>query len=359
MNSENKLVFYILRQKSDDTTKDFGDFIYQMRQSYQFVDVVNDTPSSVSLSGQANYKSSLVYQTTDKPEIFKDYSLCLRLEISTEDYLTFGKIRKFLARQRDVFRVYSQQLHSYLPLNPDLVSLEFGSINIQTFTILKKYGILPIYYSQDNHHYFALDVKGQIHIVNRFLLEYLYDKEIPEAAMPELSYVVAPNLDHFAAMNDKRLIPQNFYEYYQKSSKIINDSNFNIDNPGRKVFVKPYIFEFKEKLGEFYTYAGPDGASMLMMTKILKGETLEGCLKRLLIDDLKIAQDFVGAYVSKEIEFDRDKEGILTPRLVVFVYVDKIIDKPRALQMSQTGWKSVNGNLPNLTPNPEFNKVSN
>jgi len=359
--SENtkQLTFYLVREKSEDTTKDFSDFVYRLRDSYVFVDVVQDSPDTISISGHSSYKSQLRYLTFDKPDFLSDYSFCMCLTIGSEDYITFGKLRQFLTRQREDFRIYSHQLQCFLPKDIDLVSLEFGSVNIKAFDILKKYDLRPIYYSQQNHLYYALTTDKHVNIVNHSLLEYIFDKEIPESKLSELSYQVAPNLNFFSAMYDKKLIPVNFYEYFSHSTKIINRSFFDINHPNRKVFVKPYIFEFKEKSGEFYTYAGPDGASMLMMSKILQGETLETCLQRVLQDELKIATDFIGAFVSEEIEFDRDREGILTPRLVVFVYVDKILDKAKNLQLSQTGWRSTNGNLPKITQNPEFKNIGN
>lgn len=351
MDASKTLVFYILREKSEDTAKDFPNLIYDIRNAYVFVDVIENSPRSVTLSGDASYKSELEYLTTDKPEKFSDYSFCAKLSITQEDYLTFNKLRQFLSRHHYEYRIYSEKLHSYLPSDSDLVNLEFGSVNLKTFEALKKFSLIPIYFSQKNRTYYAINLTDKkIHLVNPHLLEFIFDKQIPETSLPELSYPVAPDLNLFSAMYDKNLIPKDFYEYYQRSTKVINKSHFNIDNIGRKVFVKPYILEFIDKNGEFYTYAGPEGASMLLMSKILRGETLETCLIRILKEELGIAQDFIGAFVSHDIEFDRDREGRLTPRLVVFVYVDKIINKDRALQMSQTGWRSVDGKIPNITP---------
>jgi hypothetical protein len=347
------LTFYIVREKSEDTTQDFPDFIYNLKDSYVFMDIVHDSPSSVTLSGQTTYKSTLEYLGSSQPEKFKSYSFCLKLTIPREDYHTFSKLRYHLNHQKDDYRIYNDYFNCYLPQDTDLISLDFGSINIKTFDVLKKYRLLPVYYSQKHRHYYAIAPTGAIHLVNPFLLEFIYDKDIPEKDIPELSYPVAPSLDLFSPMSDKGLIPVDYYEYYQRSTKIINKSHFDIDNPGRKVFVKPYIYEFRDKTGDFYTYAGPEGGSMLMMSKILRGETLDTCLKRVLNQELGIAKDYIGALVSRDIEFDRDRAGLLTPRLQVFVYVKEIINKDRALQMSQTGWVSTNGQLPKLTPHPD------
>lgn len=349
----NNLVFYILREKSDDVTKDFPDFVYKLKEWF---DVIQDTPSNITISGQNAYKSQIEYLSFNKPEQFSEFSFCLRLTIGVEDYVTFEKLRNILFKQHDYYRIYSEKLKCLLPKDIDLVDLEFGSVNIKTFEILKKYSLIPVYYSQRFFHYYALSSDKKVHLINPHLLEYIYDKNIPEKEFGELSYAVAPSLNLFSAMYDKDLIPVNFYEYYGKSTKIINYSGFDIENPGRKVFVKPYIFEFDDKTGSYYTYAGPkEGGSMLMMTKILKGENLDTTIKRLLKEELNnLADDYMAAMVSNKIEFDRDKEGILTPRIVVFVYVDKIKDKKWATQMSQTGWQSINGNLPKIKVREDF-----
>lgn len=60
-----------------------------------------------------------------------------------------------------------------------------------------------------------------------------------------------------------------------------------------------------------------ENSSILAMDKIRPGETLDMSLKRILSVDLKIAHDYIGAVVHKEVEFDRDREGTLTPRLLV------------------------------------------
>ena len=289
--------------------------------------------------------------------MFEAYAFCARLSIGQEDYHTFDKLRKFLSQRREVYRIYSDQLHAYLPEDTALVSLEFGMVNIKTFNALQKFSLLPVYFSQEKHLYYAISLADKkVHIVNPYLLEYIWDKNIPEAKLSEISYPVAPDLNRFSAMYDKDLIPLDFYEYYGKSTKIINFSHFDLNHQNRKVFVKPLIFEFKAEQGSFYTYAGPDGGSIIAMDKIRPGETLDTTLTRILTQDLKISPDYLAACVSHQVEFDRDRDGILTPRLIIFVYVEKINDPAWALQMSQTSWKSPGGATPKVNLNPDFNK---
>jgi len=40
------------------------------------------------------------------------------------------------------------------------------------------------------------------------------------------------------------------------------------------------------------------------------------------------------AFVRKDLEFDKDREGYITPRLIVDVYVEKILKKPAGSERS-------------------------
>lgn len=59
----------------------------------------------------------------------------------------------------------------------------------------------------------------------------------------EFNYKVADDLEKFVSLCDVGLIPLDFYAYYKKPLKIINHSGFDIVNPGRKIFIKPFIFQ--------------------------------------------------------------------------------------------------------------------
>jgi hypothetical protein len=347
------LTYFVLRDKSDNPADDFPQFVFQLKNQTR-LDIIQETPSLISLSNHLGYKSHLEYLPSPEAQ-FAEFPFCAKLTISKEDYLTFESIKRFCFTSRDQeFKIFSQNRQAFIPKSLDLLDLEFGNYNLETLTTLRKYSLEPLYFSQEFRTYYALSPDQKIHIVNPFLLSYIYKKEIPETELEELSYPVAPSLQYFAGMYSKGLVPLKFYEYYHRSTKVINASGFNINQPGRKVFIKPYIFEFNNTKGNFYTYIDNSGGSVIYMDKIRPGETLEQSLNRILQIDLKLASDYLGAFVSEQVEFDRDRDGVLTPRLIVFVYVDQISDKAKALQLSQTGWKSLGQNLPRINPNPHF-----
>ena len=70
-------------------------------------------------------------------------------------------------------------------------------------------------------------------------------------------------------IDNRSIFPIDFYKYYQKSFKIMNYSGFNLQNPGRKVFIKPYVYDFKEDQ-QFYDPFVPVMSSILVMDKINK-----------------------------------------------------------------------------------------
>jgi len=350
---KNTVIYYLLSDKSDDPQNDFPQFIYQLKNLGN-LDIIQETPDIVSLSNRLGYKSELEYLPEKEPR-FEDFLFCVKLTIQKEDYATFDVIKRYcFTIQTQDFKIYSQNRQCFIPKSLDLLDLDFGNYNLETLDTLRRFNLEPIYFSQKFRTYYALSLDKKVHIINPFLLAYIYKKEIPETVLEELSYPVAPSIQFFSGMYSKALIPLKFYEYYHQSTKIINASGFDINKPNRKVFVKPFIYEFNNEKGNFYTYIDSSGGSVIFMDKIRPGETLHDTLLRAIKDELKIAQDYIGAYVSETIEFDRDRDGILTPRLKVFVYVDQLSDKARALQLSQTGWSSIGSKLPKINSNPNF-----
>jgi len=66
---------------------------------------------------------------------------------------------------------------------------------------------------------------------------------------------------------------------------------------------------------------------MHLMDKVRKGEDLDTALRRVLHEELRVADDYVGARIWG-IEFDRDRDGELTPRLKINIYVHGMTKKP-------------------------------
>lgn len=252
------------------------------------------------------------------------------------DNVTVNSLKAVI--QRLGYRIFNTSLNCYLPQDINLSDV-ISIFDQKILDILNTKGFKPIFYLNDIKVMYAQSKKDySIHLVNSYLLDFFL-KFGTEEETPEFSYEVAPNLPLFVPLFDAGLIPYNFYQYYRKPTKIINYSFFDIENVKRKIFFKPYIYELNSKNQAFYTIAS-EGSSLIVCDKIRKGETLDDAIKRLLKEELKIADDYIGARVVRDIEFDRDKKRELTPRLLVFVYVDKIKNRDFIKERSQRTWTS-------------------
>lgn len=354
-NNQEKLTYYILRERAEEPGDLFTLFVNDLKHYVEASNIIQESPGVISVSADSHQKGIVENNPTEIADKFANFRFKAKLTINREDNVNLNLIRTLAVRAKSQYRVFSTLYDCFLPKSVDLISLEFGLRDEKLAKVFSHFQLKPLFVNQHLGHFYALNQNGQVVIVNKYLIDFLYNKDIPEKSLSELSYVVNDSIQTFGLKYDRWLIPTNFYEFFGKSSKIINESKFNIQNPGRKVFIKPYIFELREEMGEFYQITGRDGQAMLMMDKIRPGETLDVALKRVLSEELKIASDYIGAFVSEEIEFDRDRDGILTPRLVIWVYIEKVEkERPKVIQMSQTGWQSIGGNVPHINVSEDF-----
>ena len=263
------------------------------------------------------------------------------LECEIADAISIDMLRHTIDHEQAF--IYSPVLNCKLPINLTIRDcLVATHENLPKVTqILAKANLKPVFWLDSTYIYYAQHLQDKtIHMVNDNLLYYFLNMD-SYTNTSELSYKVAENIDDFVSKFNESLIPVDFYEYYKKDFKIINHSNFDLKNVGRKVFIKPYIFEFDNVKNGFVQIAH-DGSPLLFMDKIRMGETLNTALIRILKDELKIANDYIGAYVNKIIEFDLDRNSVLTPRLIVRVYIKEARMSEEQKQQKDRGWVSLN-----------------
>ncbi len=179
--------------------------------------------------------------------------------------------------------------------------------------------IMPPYYAEHKHN-------GSIHILNNAMLTFLEEKD-NQATNQEFSYKVADSMQDFARKYDLGLIPSSFYQNYGLPAKIVNQTYFDAFHIKRKVFIDPYVWDFDDQ--HDYRFYQNVKNGMHLMDKVRKGENLDEALKRVLREELKVADNYVGAKIWG-IEFDRDRDGILTPRLKINIFVNGMTQKHRS-----------------------------
>jgi hypothetical protein len=167
---------------------------------------------------------------------------------------------------------------------------------------------------------------GSIHILNDKMLAYVSKKDNQRLSQ-EFSYKVADSMQDFARKYDLALVPTSFYQSYGLPTKIINETYFDAFHINRKVFIDPYVWDFDDE--HDYRFYKNVETGMHLMDKVRSGENLDDAIRRTLKEELKVADNYVGARIWG-IEFDRDKEGILTPRLKISVYVNGMTERHRS-----------------------------
>lgn len=167
---------------------------------------------------------------------------------------------------------------------------------------------------------------GSIHILNNTMLAYVTKKD-NQTLSEEFSYRVADSMQDFTRKYDLGLVPSSFYQNYGIPTKIINETYFDAFHIGRKVFIDPYVWDFDDE--HDYRYYKNVETGMHLMDKVRSGENLDDAIRRTLRDELKVADDYVGARIWG-LEFDRDRDGNLTPRLKISAYVHGMAEKHRS-----------------------------
>lgn len=334
----NEIKFYLFPDKRNNSQEEFDKLVAAF-ETVKGVTVQRIDASQVKL----NYEKFPYHPILELSAIEGDSANPQKLTIlncERIDYFT-PHLSKLVSNGLG-YRVFNTVLGCFLPRDPELVDATTEVLDPKMIEVMNKKGFKPLFHFARSVVFYAQSSADQsIHLLNSFLFEFFNKLGIEEDPTPEFSYKVAPNLLRFISMYDSGLIPKKFYDYYGKTTKIINQSGFNLDNPGRKIFVKPFIFELEDSRQEFYTIAG-EGSALLYCDKIRPGETLDITIKRLLID-LKLAEDYIGARVHPNIEFDRDKEGIITPRILVSIYLEKLSPeiKESIKQRAQRTWQPV------------------
>ncbi len=332
----NKAIYLLENKQTPITDADFLK-LTSLLESVRGVGI--SLPADEKNTAYMFYEGDVLSELRPKLNLTTESPTRIELETELTDAITITIVKD--VAQKLGMRVYLENLGCYLPkakYNHDCITFS----DKEFFKAQKVMGVLgftPIFNLEPSDIYYARHIDGSIHIVNDNLLRYLVLLDNTKSGYTEFSYKIADNIEDFVRKFDAELIPTKFYEYYNKSLKIFNYSGLNLENPGRKIFVKPYILEFDNDNLDFFKIAW-DNSALLFMDKIRDGEDLDETILRILKDELKIANNYIGAGVSSEVEFDLDKNNILTPRIVVKIYVTKADLTLEQLEKKDRTWIS-------------------
>lgn len=239
------------------------------------------------------------------------------------------------------YRVYNPDKGFFYPSQTQLLWSSDIVLNEKYIGVLGAKGFTPLFhYDRTIAGYAQSKQDTRIYFINPYLLGYFMKFGLDNQDNPEFSYPVADTLPMFVAYHDQGLIPQAFYEYYRRSLHIINNSNISLRHVERKLFLQPVFYTFDKVKQQFVPVASPD-AAIHYADKIRRGESIEEAIHRMLHEALGYDGQFLRVRVDGDMEFDRDKEGILTPRLHAHIFLQDLPNKGALQSTMQRGWVSL------------------
>lgn len=335
-----KIIYYFVREDGGDIEKDDYGKLISVLNAAEGVSVFEEDQyvlriESGGIMGKTRLKPVIV-----EADEFSELGLpSSRIEVETERVAPSINMFKHYIEKLN-WRIYSTKLKCYLPKSYELYDKYAGAAYADLAEIFKAHNLEELFQVSGTYIFYARNTSDDsIHIINHHLLYYLF-KAKKVVKSEEFSYKVAENINEFVAKYDSLIVPFNFYSHYKrKSPKIVNSSHFDIEKITRKVFIKPYIFELNNKKNGFYL-VGTEQGSQLYMDKIKKGENLDAALKRILKEEVEVAENYIGAHVHPNVEFDLDRNGKLAPRLVVSLYIHEGQMTENHRQKLERGWVS-------------------
>jgi hypothetical protein len=329
--------YYLVRFNSLNPQEDYQHFLTSLSSRNGIILEKGDNQVKIRYE-QRGFKANFIL-TSSPTTIVGGSGANMMLQCEGEDDISPALFRH--EAEKLEYRLYSLELGSFLPIDPDLLLASSQlTFNEKMSEIFNTKGFVPVFGNLNS--LYAKNISdGSIHIINIALLEYFLQYGVEQNPTPEFSYKVATNLNKFVALYDENLIPLHFYSKYNKPLKIFNYSNFDIENIDRKVFIQPILYSYNE-VKQAFEIATSEKSAFNFADKVRPGETLEQSLYRIITQDLHVADDYIRARVTSKIDFDRDKDGVLTPRLWICIYCALVNLDDDQKAKSQRGWTSLN-----------------
>lgn len=327
--------YYLVRFDPVDVSIDFKTMITWLANTKKFI--LEELENELHVSYADTSHRAVLKIAQSQTSGFTSDTATMVLSCDQTDSISLLWLRRF-ARELH-YRVYSTTHMSFLPEDPQIHTTESYIFNEKTIKVLNALNMSPVFITDHNTLFVKSGTDEAINLVNPALLSYFIDFESPPTRSPELSFAVAPSYRMFVTYYDAGLIPTSFYRQFGKSMKLINESDFPIGTITRKIFIKPFFFAYNDTKQTFEPL-GPESASINYADKIRPNETLHEAVRRI-TRDLGLAEDYDRARVTGKIDFDRDKEGVLTPRLWVCIYLTTVNKTLEVAVQQQRGWVSL------------------
>lgn len=234
-----------------------------------------------------------------------------------EDNITVNLIKNVTSNLG--LRIFNPQNQSYLLNDQIILDLTTIKLEPQLEIVFKKRKLKPLYQYRDSFIFFVQNQKGEIHLVNRHILEYAVNSKYGSnlVSKNDFSVCVAHDIGHFVALFDRGLIPISFYQYKSSTKKVINLSGFDIYKSEQSLDLNLIYFIYDHESQSFSQFESPN---LVQKLTINKGGSIYNELQKILTDSpiknslaIKIAQD---------ITYTVSGNDLLVPLINTMVFLD-------------------------------------
>lgn len=333
-----KAIYYFVRYDTFNPLEDLQKMASYIQSTSRYVNVVNFEDSSFQVTFEDDPKITATLKLPKSTQTLFSSHSGMMLEINKTDVRGLN-IFRYLA-ERFKYKVFIVDRECFLPNNPNIYDSNNMIIDEKLTRVFKAKNLKPVFVWKNSRRFYAEASDGSIHIVNPYLLDYFTEFGLKNSETREFNYQVAENLTQFVALFDPGLIPDRFYEYYGKNLGLINFSGLDLWRVKRKIFISPFITEFNEKKREYEFYNTLD-SGLHYMDKIRKGENIKTAFLRHLRETLHLDGRLVRLNVLEKIEFDRDKQDKLIPRVTVIGFFDRLKKTKKSERLRRRSWLNI------------------
>lgn len=200
-------------------------------------------------------------------------------------------------------------------LNPSLVDIHKFELGPELKSIFARLDLVPIYNLSNSLIIFAKNSQGQVHLVNRHILEHMIESQTPDILFKEFSVSVADNLEEFLALFDRGLIPLSFYEQLDHPNRLFNFSGFDVQKFERNVLFALLIFKLNSTKHNFDHLRHLD-----QKDKLNKGGNLADYIQ-ITLKRLNQSGKVLAIKIGPDVSYENFKKNKLIPRLNVSIFI--------------------------------------
>ncbi|MBI3290041.1 hypothetical protein HYZ78_01460 [Candidatus Microgenomates bacterium] len=277
------------------------------------ITVLKEDSGSLEISYTEVPFRAILKTNTPLPVIDDIVSSQITLTCEKEDNLSVNLIRNVTGNIG--YRIFNLQTQAYLANDPNLMDLTTFPVYPNVRYLFQKLSLSPLFQYRNSMVFFAKDKKGQIHLVNRHLIEYLTAQDSTDFLPEDFSTVVAKDISRFIALFDRGLIPISFYEYSHNPITVVNQSGFN-PNSLEKEVVLEVVFFMLEPHAQNFTQLAPN-----RLDKVKKGSKVTPYI-RYALKDSGISGKILAIKMARDISYKADSKGKLIPKLTISVFLE-------------------------------------